>query len=346
MYRHTQDQEYLVEAIGLERACLSSTPQDHPLLAWRLSNLGQSLGLQYEVNDDSSDLDNMAEESIDFQKRAIEHDANAATMTAWWKYRLSETLLLKYMRKGDKGCLKEALGYATDAAHAYSTGHPEYTLVQMTRALILAEMGAEVGVVLGTFRLGLQRSSTVPHMIMECALALAKFAVSKQMYKDALEGYCMALDLMPEVLWFGLEMNDRTVRMSKFNLASIAADAAACSLSIGNPELAIELLEQGRSLLWSQAFSLDTDVSVLDRENPAMALKFRKLSTQLRQAWSLKSEAESHGYRGGDHGHRLFSEWHRIVDEIRSLPGFDRFLQPLPFSVLRESSSGRSGHHP
>ncbi|KAK7041721.1 hypothetical protein VNI00_009010 [Paramarasmius palmivorus] len=339
MYRHNQEPEYLREAIALERECLLSTPKDHPLLAWRLSNLGQSLRLQYEADDGAGDSDFLLSESIDLQAQAINSGSTAST--AWWKHRLSETYLLRFLRKGEEADLREAMKYSVEAVDSYPMDHPEYTAVQMMRARILGEMEAEVEVVLCTFRSGLQCISSLPHMRMECALALSTYAVSQKRFKEALEGYSAALQLMPEVLWFGLEMNDRTVQMSRHNLASIAADAAACSLEAGNTEIAIELLEQGRSLLWSQAVSLDTDVSTLEKEHPDMALRFRKLSTQLRQIWTSKSDFDSESHSPGnigDRGHRLFIEWRRVVDDVRALPGFDRFLRPPSFSDLKESA--------
>jgi hypothetical protein len=100
---------------------------------------------------------------------------------------------------------------------------------------------------------------------LECALELAKVAVQQEDYNTALEGYVFALELLPHVLWLGMDVSDRASRTTRLNLASIATDAAACCLFCKKPELALELLEQGRSLLWPQALSLHEDVSGLEQ---------------------------------------------------------------------------------
>ncbi|KAF9073527.1 CHAT domain-containing protein [Rhodocollybia butyracea] len=332
-YRHTQEMTVLQEAILLERACLSSTPQNHPLMAFRLANLGRSLYLQYKAGEDYV----IASESIDLQKQAIGLAASNENMLSWWKHRLSETYLLRFRRVQDDGDLQEALRYSSEASESISSENPVYTSIQLERAQVLEQTCKDdetVELVLERFRLGLQCSSSLPEIRMECALDLAKFAVKKQRFLDALDGYRTALALMPEVLWFGLNMSD----------PSIAANAAACSLFIGNAELAIELLEQGRSHLWSQAVYLTTDVSDLDKEHPGIATDFRLVSSRLRATWASSSDVSQH--RGSvantessqNPGHHLYAEWRSIVDKIRTLPGFNRFLRPTLFSRLQEAA--------
>lgn len=159
---------------------------------------------------------------------------------------------------------------------------------------------------------------------------------------------------MPQVLWLGMTISDRIVRMRNLNLVSLASDAAACCLAAGQPEKATELLERGRSLAWSQALSLLADVSDLERDHPVEAAKFKELSGQL-TVWSR---------RGGDHGrpshpssapegradgkipwtqdHRLAHDWNALVNQIRNLPGCQQFLRPAMFSELTKASQGGS----
>ena len=62
-------------------------------------------------------------------------------------------------------------------------------------------------------------------------------------------------------------------------MAGLAAEAASCALRCGNAELAVELLEQGRSLFWTQALNLRADLGDLALASPDLA------SRRNRRAW-------------------------------------------------------------
>lgn len=141
--------------------------------------------------------------------------------------------------------------------------------------------------------------------------------------------------------------------MRTLRLVSIASDAAACCLTAGQPEKAIELLERGRSLAWSQALSLQTDVSDLERSYPEEATKFKELSARL-TAWTRRG-ADIHGNHEGlttgdrtdgsvavAQGHQLAAKWNALVAQIRDLPGFNQFLMPAAFSTLTKAARNGS----
>jgi hypothetical protein len=74
------------------------------------------------------------------------------------------------------------------------------------------------------------------------------------------------VQLLPIAAWHGL---DRTTRESLLERwAGLAGDAAAAAVLDGRPGLAVELLEQGRSVLWTQALNLRGDLSRLKQEHP------------------------------------------------------------------------------
>ncbi|KAG2153614.1 uncharacterized protein EDB93DRAFT_1248876 [Suillus bovinus] len=102
---------------------------------------------------------------------------------------------------------------------------------------------------------------------------------------------------------------------------------------IGDMCHAVELLEQGRTIIWTQMIQLRTPLDGLQTHGThALALmkRFRDLSSLLSKPPVNYSEgnpradieAEETWYR------RLVEEWNRAVEEIRKIESFFRFLLP------------------
>ncbi|KAG1736576.1 CHAT domain-containing protein [Suillus lakei] len=130
---------------------------------------------------------------------------------------------------------------------------------------------------------------------------------------------------------------------------SLAADATACAIIEGDLELAVELSEQGRGLLWSQMSRFRTtldELRVFDDEGHRLADEFESLSAQLERRQSDSSgvgtvpqslrrsqlEQEARHYR------QLSSQWDAVVTKIRQKQGFAYFLNPMPYKELRAAA--------
>jgi hypothetical protein len=87
--------------------------------------------------------------------------------------------------------------------------------------------------------------------------------------REGADGYAQAVALLPEVAWHGLDRATREQQLTHWS--GLAADAAACAIADDRLDLAVELLEQGRSVLWTQALTLRDDVTRLAEKAPALA---------------------------------------------------------------------------
>jgi hypothetical protein len=65
------------------------------------------------------------------------------------------------------------------------------------------------------------------------------------------EGFTAGIELLPLVAWHGLDQTTREHHLREW--AGLASDAAAVAVAAGDPARAVELLEAGRSMLWTQA---------------------------------------------------------------------------------------------
>ena len=94
-----------------------------------------------------------------------------------------------------------------------------------------------------------------------------------------LDAYKVAIDLLPRLAWMGLSLCDRCHQL--FQAADGARDAAAAALELHRPDLAVEWLEQGRSIVWSQLSQLRTPVDDLRTVYPELAAQFERVSHEL-----------------------------------------------------------------
>ena len=122
----------------------------------------------------------------------------------------------------------------------------------------------------------------------------------------------------------------------------------------GQLEQAIETLERGRALLWSEMRHLRTSVDQLLHADPELGHKFTVLNRDLEEL--TKSIAPSHklsreyvladDLRAGDQfgsilrrQRKLLKARDELLSQIRALPGFDRFLLFPLFDTLRSAAS-------
>ncbi|KAH8088970.1 CHAT domain-containing protein [Cristinia sonorae] len=191
------------------------------------------------------------------------------------------------------------------------------------------------------------------------AFAVAFDAGSKAM---AMEGYRVAFELLPQLAWLGSDVRASLGAIK--NAVGLSAEAARCAVVVGGSltrREAVEFLEAGRSVVWTQATGLRTPVEEVERVAPALATRLRVLSRTLEggefgsdAAGAFSSSSSSFGWPvfvpwkvepGGDttvvqtHWH-LRQEWFSVVQSIRGLPGFEHFLEKKPYEALARVARG------
>ncbi|KAF7335070.1 hypothetical protein MVEN_02257500 [Mycena venus] len=153
-----------------------------------------------------------------------------------------------------------------------------------------------------------------------------------------MDAYHVALDLLPELAWLGLSIGDRHHHLLK--AGQMVRDGAAAAIASGQPEKAVEWLEQGRSVIWGQFLNLRSPVDALERKHLNLAYQLVTLSTQLEgSATRTTSESIQSGPKPSlqsvaDQAHRNAHARGELLKEIRQLEGFERFLLPKTISEL------------
>lgn len=348
----------LDRAIGYSRdAAFDEQAHDR---AARLSNLGLALQARYESAGHLSDLD----EAIALHRRAIEVASAADPSSARHLSNLGVALRLRYESIANPGDLDLAIGVTRSAVEATPHDHPERFRHLGNLGLVLREryerdrvhedLGAAVAA-------GREAVAVLPPSHPGKAGALLNLggsllagataqgdrtmlAEAVQVFREALRsteeapaqraliathlGRAAALHgdwgLATDSLATALRAVDQIVRHgSEFQLArfaGLASDAAACALQTGDAARAAEMWEYGHGVLLRHSLELESDDHVkLAKVAPTLAAAFNALRAS---------------GRGSVHG-----DWLRMIEQIRSLPGFENFLHPTSADTLLAAAS-------
>ena len=168
--------------------------------------------------------------------------------------------------------------------------------------------------------------------------------------------YETALSLMQGITLFSPTLHLQHDTLAKLGFFSSEMPLAYVSYQVeqGQLEKAIETLERGRALLWSEMRHLRAPIDQLLDVRPELGHKLAELNRDLEEL--TKSIAPSHklnmgdviadDFRAGDQFGRLLlrqrgllKERDRLISQIRGLPGFDRFLTFPLFDTLRSAAS-------
>jgi hypothetical protein len=200
----------------------------------------------------------------------------------------------------------------------------------------------------GAFRESAELPTAPVRVRIDGAVKWAQLSAEGGDWRDAAEGAAVAVGLLPLVGWRGLPRQAQEEYLAPYSgLASLAAD---CALSAGLPERAVEFLEQGRSVLWSQLLQTRSDLSILADAAPALAEELNELRAELDgrsgQPLVLAAEpgapAEREQLQAADRKMKAARKWDERLAEVRRLPGFSSFLLPPAFDQLKAAAD--NGH--
>ena len=323
-FLRTLNRRDLDEAARLMSAAVAATPAGHPRERVYLANLGGVLQLRFERFRDETDL----REAIRATRAALAVTPPGHPLRGRYQGNLSLQLQDRFEHGGDRSDLDAAVETAETSVSTTAAGSPE-------RAARLLNLGMAL-----TLRLRVLRapaddeaacralrqaadSTTAPAVTrLRAARLWAETAASAQRWVEALEAYAAAADLLAVVAWRGVGRTSREQMLHE--MSGLGADAAACAVAAGEPRRAVELVEQGRAVLWSQLLEVRTDLAALRDAAPELAAQMQ----EVRGALDAVDGAEP------DEAMRLAREWDSLLQRVRALPGFERFGAAPEFGAL------------
>ena len=315
-------------AIILDREALNLCPQGHPGRSASLSNLGIRLSTRYEQLGAMEDLD----EAIVLDREALNLRPQGYPDRSMSLNNLAVDLAFRYNQLGALDDLDEAIVLDREALNLRQQGHPDrsesldnlasHVYNRFTRSTQLQDKG-------GLFSLYAELAQ-IPQIVSSNDLSAARAWIR------------VAEDFRHPTILLAHETSLRLLVQHLVILknltSSLAVDAFSACLRERAPAHAVELLEQGRGVFWSQLSRLHSpldDVALVSSlAGKTLADEFTRLALLIRNALSLPG-VEQH-----ERLCRLNVELRTVVTNIRNLPGHSRFLLPSLFPDLQHAASG------
>jgi hypothetical protein len=154
--------------------------------------------------------------------------------------------------------------------------------------------------------------------------------------QPALEAYVAAIRLLPRVanLSLGLSLRLRELSGSE----ELCRTAAMRAFVSNQPTTAIELLEEGKTVFWQQA--LQTRASDLDTLPSDDKNQLQGILHRLEQENEPIHASDRAAIEQRAEERRLLNiQAERLIDEIRTRPGFERFLKIPDYARLRQAAA-------
>ena len=164
------------------------------------------------------------------------------------------------------------------------------------------------------------------------------------------------MSLMQDIILFAptLQLQHATLAKTSDVFHSMPLDYASFQVNLGQLEDAIETLERGRALLWSEMRDLRTSVDRLIEADLQLAHRFAEINRELEEL--TKSIPPSHNLSIDDGGSEdlravdpfgrlllkqqsLLKKRDKLISQITVLPGFDSFHTSPSFDTLRSAAS-------
>jgi CHAT domain-containing protein len=166
--------------------------------------------------------------------------------------------------------------------------------------------------------------------------------------------YENAISLMQDSLAFAptLEAQHSRLVTDRDSYEKLPLEYASYQVDTGKPEQAIETLERGRALLWSEMRGFRTSIDRLEAEDPCLAKMFGDINRELERLTTSSvwpggnvqtdsvgpEEMEPFGWHVVQQ-RSLLEKREKLISQIQALPGFESFLKAPSFKSLRSAAS-------
>jgi tetratricopeptide (TPR) repeat protein len=346
------------ESIEVKRQATDLTPENHPFMSWRLHSLSLSLKSRFQKLRNQNDID----EAVEVARRAVKSTADGHTNKPMYLNTLSSALTSRFRMLSYAHDIEEACAMISRAVQLMPPNH--YNRTRLLRGLGLtwkywlehSRSPSHFNSAFRSFLDAVNSPTTQPEQKLYAALDItnlcAKFpelVVSEDM---VLQAHQFVLDAIPPFIWLGQSISQRYFQLARHRIGEHTVSAASAALAAGKASLALEWLEEGRSVVWVQLSRLRSPLDELRHAHSNLADELERISTPLhnptvriatREAAELTSDdpfssipsfvpTDSEHQR---HDHvKLAQRYDELLARVRSLDGFENFLRAKKLSEL------------
>lgn len=333
----------VAEAIAMQQRAVYLTPAGHLDLYARLTNLGVSLRSLANRTGDPDKL----EEAIAAQRRAIRLTPGGHTDLPLLFNDLGTSFEARFDLTGDLADIMEAViahqeavkltpeGHAGLPSRLYDLGNSVYS------SAVKSGNSTELNASIAHFSSAATSHFGAPRDKFKAARRWARLlSAHSPLSPDVISAFDVAIRLLALVAGLEQTVEGRYTQLQDASGIALEGAAAACRLQ--RPDKAVEWLEQGRCLVWSQLNHLRTPLDDLQAHDSELARRLTDVSRNLQRVASSRNTLNpsmnmmtkisvQHELRSHLD---LSKEWESLLSTVRSIPGFASFLQPSRCSDL------------
>ncbi|CAJ0546912.1 Ff.00g015390.m01.CDS01 [Fusarium sp. VM40] len=294
-----------------------------------LSRLATCLKTRYDRERSIWDL----EDAIKLEYEALEATTEYHVDFAGRLHQLGTSLVRKYMHTKDIADLDEAIGFSKRAVNA-EDGTYRYRAESLhgvgcylqKRSEFTGSKEDQLEAIEFYRDAILQTQSAIKTRIDAARRAIILYMLHED-WKQAYEIAEIAIHLMPKLILRSLQNADKEELLP--GLSGLSSDAAGLALEIGKgPVIALSMLERGRGMLAAALDDLHTDIDALKDKHPDLATKFVALRNKLGQDEKPYASSDLAWNQGSNQRYEAGEEFDKLVNQIRTQPGFEDFLLP------------------
>lgn len=342
-FDRTGSMEDLERAIVTSEQAVESTPIDHSARVMYLNNLGSTLQSRFERMGLMDDLNR----AILTSEQAVELTPVDRPDRAMYLNNLGTALQSRYERTGSMDDLDRAIMTNEQAVESTPEGHPAHAMYLNNLATALQRRFERTGSIedldraITTTEQAFKSDTAPPSVRLKAASSCSDMLISQKSYNRAKAILQTAVQLLTTIGTRLLRCTDQQLNISQFS--SITSRAVSLHLAVGEDAYkALQLSELGRGIIANLLLEVRSDISLLDASHPDLAQQFLELRNQLdppartfelsviegsSSTYNSMSNLNSSKFIAGHHAYALAKQFDDLLRYIRSLEGFENFLQ-------------------
>ena len=348
-FMQTRQMQDLEKVMELNREALALRPPSQSNRPYSLYNLAMDLRSRFTQTRKMQDL----EEAIELNREALALLPSGDSNRSYFLYNLAKNLSFRFNKTGHMDDLEKTIEYYREAIGISPAGSlRSFSLVSLSHALLgrfeKIFRKNDLHEAFDTFAAATEiRSAGVDQQIS--AARSWVWSACEFRHRSLLSAYARYLDLLQCGIIISPSLELQWASLTKYS-SSLAVVAASSAIDKGRPDIAVEMLEQGRALLWSRMKGYRQPVLELRTVDQTLADRFETVSDQLEKLATSRSRLAPDALEPAPlfgpawdkklkQQRVLSAEWDDIVKRIRQIEGFSDFLQPVPFGRLKHAAA-------
>ncbi|KAF6759605.1 CHAT domain-containing protein, partial [Ephemerocybe angulata] len=335
----------LAEAIEVQQKVVELTPAGHVDLPVYLNNLGKSLICGFERTGELSFI----AAAIEAQWKAVDLTPTGHADLPARLNNLGVSFTRHFPRTREPSDIVHAISLQQKAVDLTPTGHADQlgylNNLGVSFQLRFTSSG-DIGFLESSLRYYKAAATPTvgpPRARLTAAKSWARILIQHRPQSgEVIHAFDTALGLVSLIAGLEQTVEGRYTQLE--NTSGLALEAAAAACTLDRPDKALEWLEQGRCLVWSQLNHLRTPLDDLRIQSENLAQRIADVSKALETAGSSRGQSnvdmsleQKISIEDKARTHLdLARKWDELLKTARGIPGFGSFLMPLPCSTIMQ----------